>query len=117
MICSPRRFSTRFRWRRSGSLPAPSALRAVVGQEEGRRFPSQPRDDQLPHLALVAVQLDLLIHIADLTTLPLGLGDLAALPGAGRQTLARRASMAQPRRRMVMKPTWRWFSGSGRRRW
>ncbi|HMB02239.1 MAG TPA: hypothetical protein VKP69_00690, partial [Isosphaeraceae bacterium] len=48
-------------------------LRPVVGQEEGRRFVPQPRDDQLPHGAFVAVEVDPFIDVRDLATFALGL--------------------------------------------
>ena len=44
----------------AGRLP----LRPVVGQEEGRRFVPQPRHDQLPQLAFVAVESDPFIDIS-----------------------------------------------------
>jgi hypothetical protein len=55
-------------------------LRQVVGQEEGRVFVPQPRRDQLPHGAFVAVELDPFIDILNLAALPLGLSDPAVLP-------------------------------------
>ena len=62
-------------------------LRPVVGQEKGRRFVPQPRHDQLPHGAFVAVELDPFIDILDLAALPLGLSDLAVLPAIRGQSL------------------------------
>src|ERR1700677_2509342 len=55
-------------------------LRQVVGQEEGRVFVAQPRHDQLPYCAFVAVELDPFIDILNLAALSLGLSDLATLP-------------------------------------
>ena len=55
-------------------------LRVVIGQEEGRGFVPQPRHDQLPQGALIAVEPDLFLDIGDLTALPFGLRDLAPPP-------------------------------------
>src|SRR3954454_9043033 len=55
-------------------------LREVIGQEERRRLVTQPRHDQLPQVAVVAVEPDPLIDVLDRTSLPLGLRDLTASP-------------------------------------
>jgi len=67
-------------------VPRRQGCRLVVGQEEGRGLRSQAGDDDLTHGTLVIVEVNRLIHVADLATLVLGLGDVALLPGRGRQT-------------------------------
>src|SRR5271157_1326659 len=68
-------------------LPRRLWLGQVIGQEESRGFVPQPRHDQLPCGALVAVEPDPFIDILDLAALPLRLGDLAVLPTVRGQPL------------------------------
>ena len=55
-------------------------LREVVGPDERRRLVPQSRHDQLPQVAVGAVEPDPLVDVSDLAALPLGSGDRAVLP-------------------------------------
>src|SRR5512135_359269 len=46
----------------------------------------QPRHDQLPHGAVIAVELDPFVDVRDLAALALGLGDLTTLPAVRGET-------------------------------